>query len=143
MCALEGCQHRLSTTIQEGEVFGPARGDVGEGQGVQIASLCLYAAVGDKVCLQKARLRFIPVLESADRDLVFEEGSCLGSGYPARTALSLGAQEPIRRRCAHREQLAAALLGEVEMSMPHQRFNEGGQKGDQPFGTDLIGGAPC
>jgi hypothetical protein len=24
-----------------------------------------------------------------------------------------------------------------------QRFNEGGQKGDQPFGTDLTGGVPC
>jgi hypothetical protein len=26
------------------------------------------------------------------------------------------------------------------MSMAPQRFNEGGQKGDQPFGTDLIAG---
>ncbi len=51
VCALEGRQHRLSTTIQEGEAFGPAHRDVGEGQGVQIASLGLYAAVGDQVCL--------------------------------------------------------------------------------------------
>jgi hypothetical protein len=28
------------------------------------------------------------------------------------------------------------------MSMPLQRFNESGQKRDQPFGTDLIGCVP-
>jgi hypothetical protein len=55
---------------------------------------------------------------------------------------SSGAQESIRRRGAHREQLASTLLCEVQMPVTLQGFNKGGQKGDEPFGTDLIGGAP-
>jgi len=97
----------------------------------------------DQICFQKARQRFIPALEGADRDLVFEERSCLGSGYPAKTVLSLGTQKPFCCRCAHREQLVPALLAEVEMSMPLECFDKSGQKGHQPFGTDLVGGAPC
>src|SRR5579864_9330712 len=50
-CALEGRQHRLSTAVEERKAFSPACRDVGEGQGVQVASLRLYAAVGDQVCL--------------------------------------------------------------------------------------------
>ena len=36
----------------------------------------------------------------------------------------------------------AALLREVEIPMPLQGFNDGRQKGDEPFGTVLVGGAP-
>jgi hypothetical protein len=55
----------------------------------------------DQVGFQKARLGLIPVLEGADGNLVFEEGSCLGRGKSARAVFSLGAQEPIRRRCTY------------------------------------------
>lgn len=74
---------------------------------------------------------------------MFEQRSRLGGGYPARIVFSSGAQEPIRRCCAHGEQLASTLLREVEVPVPLQRFNEGEQKRDEPFGTDLIGSAPC
>ena len=66
----------------------------------------------------------------------------MGSGYPAKTVLSLGTQKPIYCRCAHREQLVPALLAEVEMSMPLECFDKSGQKGHQPFGTDLVGRLP-
>ena len=142
MRALDGCQNRLPTTVEEREAFSPACRDVGEGQGVEVASLRFSPTMGNQICFQKARLRFTPVLEGADGHLVFEEGSYLGGGYPAWAVFSLSAEETIRRCYAHREQLASALLGEVQMSMPLQRFNESWQKGNEPFGTDLIGGVP-
>ena len=115
---LEDCQHGLPTAVEEREAFSPACCNVRQGEGVQVPSLCFSTAMGDQICFQKARQRFIPALEGADRDLVFEERSCLGSGYPAKTVLSLGTQKPICCRCTHREQLVPALLAEVEMSMP-------------------------
>jgi len=36
--------------------------------------------------------------------------------------------------------LASTLLREVQMPVALQGFNKGGQKGDEPFGTDLISG---
>ncbi len=41
-----------------------------------------------------------------------------------------------------REELAAALLGEVQMPVPLQRLDKGGEERDQPFGADLIGRFP-
>jgi hypothetical protein len=88
LCALEGCQHGLPTAVQEREASGSACRNVGEGQGIQVASLRFYAAMGDQICLRKARLRFVPVLKDTNGNLVFEQRSCLGGGYPARTVSS-------------------------------------------------------
>ncbi len=74
---------------------------------------------------------------------MFEQRSSLGGRFPTRTVFSSGAQKPVRRRCAHREQLASALLREVQMPMLLECFDKSGQKRDQPFGTDLIGCFPC
>jgi hypothetical protein len=38
--------------------------------------------------------------------------------------------------------LVAVLLREVQMSMPFERFDQGRQERDQPFGIDLIGCFP-
>jgi len=51
-------------------------------------------------------------------------------------------EPPIRCGCAHGEQLAAAFLGQVEMLMPLQRFDQRGEKGHEPFGADAVGGVP-
>ncbi len=91
----------------------------------------------------QARLRFIPVLEGADGNLVFEQGSRSSSGYPTRTVFSLRAQEAIRRRGTHAEQLIAARLREMQMSMLLKRFDESGEERDQPLGTHLISRFPC
>jgi hypothetical protein len=95
-----------------------------------------------QVCLQKARLRFIPVLERADRNLLLQQRSCSRGGEAALTQFALGTQEPIRRRWAHGEQLAAALLCEVKVLMPFQRFYQGREKRHEPFGADAVGGVP-
>jgi hypothetical protein len=38
--------------------------------------------------------------------------------------------------------LLSALLREVKMLMPLKRFDEGGEKGDEPFCADAVGGMP-
>jgi hypothetical protein len=38
--------------------------------------------------------------------------------------------------------LAPALLGEVEMLMPFQRFDKRGKKRDEAFSTNPVGGVP-
>ncbi len=58
-----------------------------------------------------------------------------------RSGLAIN-QETIGGGGAHREELAPNLLGELQMPMPLQGVDQGGQERDQPFGTDLIGGAP-
>jgi hypothetical protein len=55
---------------------------------------------------------------------------------------TLGTQEAIGCGCAHGEQLAAALLSKVQMLMPLQRFDQCGEKRDQAFGANPVGGMP-
>ena len=80
--------------------------------------------------------------EGADRDLLLEQGAGSRRGEAALTSFALGTQETIRCRCAHGEQLAPALLSEVEMLMPLQRFDKRGEKRDEAFGADAVGGVP-
>src|ERR1700730_8445726 len=136
-------QHRLPTTVQERETLGPSCGNVGEGQGIQGASLRFSPTVSDQICLQKARLRFIPVLEGRNGNLVFEEGSSWCGGHAVWDLLPRGMEDTIGHRSTLGEQLIAALLAEMQMSMPLKGLDKGGQERDQPFGTDLIGGFPC
>jgi hypothetical protein len=56
--ALEGHQHRLPTALEERKTFDPACRHVRKGQGVPIASPCLYTAVGDQVCLKTSQVAF-------------------------------------------------------------------------------------
>ncbi len=68
----------------------------------------------------------MPVLEGADRNLVFEQGSRSCSRQAVWTLRSRGTQEAISRRGTHGEQLVAALLSEMQMSMPLKCFDESG-----------------
>jgi hypothetical protein len=76
-------------------------------------------------------------------------GICCLSRVPARVVerprwprVRWEREPPIRCGCAHGEQLTPALLGEMEMLMPLQRFDERREKGDEPFGADAVGGVP-
>ena len=79
---------------------------------------------------------------TADRNLLFEERSRSRGGEAAQPQFLMGTQEAIRCRCAHGKQLASALLGEVEMLIPFQGVDQGGQERHQACGTDAIGSIP-
>ena len=55
---------------------------------------------------------------------------------------TVGLENPVGRRRAHREQLLATLLREVQMLMPLQRLHQSGQKRNEPLGTDVVGCRP-
>jgi hypothetical protein len=98
--------------------------------------------VGHQVRFQKAGSGLLPLLEGADRDLLLEQGSGSRRGEASRTSFALGTQEAIRCGHAPGEQLAAALLSDLEMLMPFQRFDKRGEKRDEAFGVDTVGGVP-
>ena len=85
---------------------------------------------------------FVPLLEGADGNLLLQECSRSRGGEAAQPQGALGTQEAIRCRCAHGKELPAALLREVEMLMPFQRIKERGEKGNEAFGADAVGGVP-
>jgi hypothetical protein len=95
-----------------------------------------------EVCFQKAGLGFLPLLERADGNLLFEQRSCSHRREAAQRQCALGPEEAIRRCCAHGKQLPSALFRNVEMFMALKRFNECGEKGDKAFGADAVGGVP-
>ena len=39
--------------------------------------------------------------------------------------------------------MGATLLAQLKMSVPFQRLYQQGQKGNQAFGANVIGGSPC
>ncbi len=100
-CALDGRQNRLPTAVQKREAFGPSRRNVREGQRIQITSLGLYTAMGHQIRFEKSGLRLLPILERADQDLVFQQGSRSCGGDAARTRFSLRTEEVIGGGCAH------------------------------------------
>ncbi len=74
-CLLEGGEDRLRAFRENGKTFRPSRGHIGQGQRVQIASLRVLTTMGDQIRFQKTGPGGIPLLERADRDLLFEQGS--------------------------------------------------------------------
>lgn len=58
------------------------------------------------------------------------------------SAYVVEAQQAIGGRVAHLEQVALTLFAQVQMSMPLQRFYQRGQKGNETFGADMLGGFP-
>src|SRR5258708_3321555 len=141
-CALKGSYDRLLAAMQEGQAFRPASWYVRERQRVQVASLDICATMSHQVCFQKAGSGLLPLLEGADGNLLLEQRSRPCGREATLTSFALGAQEAIRRRRAHGEQLTAAFLREVEMLMPLQRFDQRGEKGNEPFGADAVGSVP-
>src|SRR5205085_6430241 len=100
------------------------------GQG---AALNVGATMSHEVCFQKAGLGFLPLLERADGNLLFEQRSCSRRRKAAQRQCALGPEKAIRRCCAHGKQLPSALFRNVEMFMALKRFNECGEKGDEAF----------
>ena len=92
--------------------------------------------------LQKARAGLLPLREGADRDLLLKQGAGSRCGEAALSQLALGTQEPIRCRRAHGEQQATALLAQVEMLMPLQRFDHRWEKRHEAFRANPVGGVP-
>jgi len=109
-CALEGHQQRLLAAMHEGQTFRPAGCYVGERQREQVAVLDVGATMSYQVRFQKAGSSLLPLFKGADGDLLLEQGSCSRRGGTVLTSFALGTQQPIRRRRAHGEQLATALL---------------------------------
>jgi hypothetical protein len=140
--SLKGSEDRLLAPMQEGQAFRPPSRHIGERQGVQVAALDVGATMGHQVRFQKTGSGLLPLLECTDRNLLLEERSRSRGGKAALTQCALGTQEAISRGCTHGKQLASALLHEVEMLMPLQRFYQGREKGDEAFGADMVGGVP-
>ena len=59
-----------------------------------------------------------------------------------RLGFRLCAQEAISRGHAHREEVVAMLLAQMQMPMPFEGFKKGRQERHQPFGTDVVGRSP-
>src|SRR5205823_13636271 len=55
---------------------------------------------------------------------------------------ALRGQQAIRRRSAHRKEVASTFLCKVGALMPLQGFDERGEIGDESFGADAVGGVP-
>ncbi len=141
-CTLDGSQHRFLTTKQERETFRPPSGYIGEHQRVQIAPLDVGATMSNQICFQKAGSGLIPLLEGADGNLLLQQRSSSCRRDAASTQFAPRGEPPIRRCRAHGKQLFPALLCDLEVLMPFQRFKECGEKGNESFGADAVGGVP-
>ena len=130
------------TSMQEGEAFRPPSRYIGECQRIQVPSLDIGATMGHQVRLQKAGPGLVPLRECADGDLLLEQGASSRRGEATLALFALGTQQAIRCRGAHGKQLASAFLGQVEMLMPLQRFDQRREKRDEAFGADAVGGVP-
>jgi len=139
---LQSGEDRLGAFGAQGEAFCAAGGNIRQGQGGEKATFKLRATMGHQIGFQKARLHVIPLLEGANGDLLFEQGPSLRRRETIPSLHAMPMQQAVRRGRAHREQVAAALLGKTQIPMPLQRLDERRQKRDEAFGADAIGRIP-
>jgi hypothetical protein len=95
-----------------------------------------------QIHLHKTRTSLIPLLKGAHRNPLFEPGASPRGGGTPPAAFSALLQETVCGGRAHRQQLAAAGLTQQQMVRPFQCFDQGGQEGHQPLGTNTIGPMP-
>ena len=86
---LESRQDGLCALGTQRHTFGPSRGNIGEGQGTEKASLGLRPTMGHQICLQKTRFFLVPLLERTDGNLLFEQGSRPGGGNAMNVSSTL------------------------------------------------------
>jgi hypothetical protein len=98
--------------------------------------------VGYQICFEKAGSGLIPLLEGADGDLLLEQGPCSRCGEAPLASFTLRTQQTIRCSGAHAKELVTALIRDLKVLMPLQRFKQGRKKGDEPFSADAIGSVP-
>jgi hypothetical protein len=98
--------------------------------------------MSNHIRFQKTGLRFIPLLEGANGDLLLEQGSGMCRGKTTLAMHARPTQETIGSGGTHREELAATGIGQVKVSMPLQRLKVSREIRHEPFGTDLIGVLP-
>jgi len=92
--------------IFHGACFGPPRGDIGEIQRLDIVTEGTTTVVGHQVDFTEARALIVPVGESLDGDMVFQERSWPGCAATLEPCLRLSlCQQPIERCCTDRQQL--------------------------------------
>ena len=90
------------------------------GKRVEVRAICLGATMGHQVSFKKAWFGFIPILEGANGNLLFQQRSRPSGRDPMPLLLAVRSENPICGRRTHREELHAALLAQVEMSMPQK-----------------------
>src|ERR1019366_1202834 len=126
----------------QGQAFGPASRNIGEGQRGEIASIKVRPTMNDHIRFQKTGLPLIPLLEGANGDLLLEQGSGAGRRKTTLTMHARPTQETISSCGTHREELAATGIGQVKMSMPLQCLDMSRKIRYEPFRTNLIGVLP-
>ena len=98
--------------------------------------------MGDHIRFQETWLFLVPLLEGANGDLLFEQGSRTRRRQTTLTLCARPTQEAIGGRGTHGEELATASVRQVKVSMPLQGLNVGREIRHEPFRTDLIGLLP-
>src|SRR2546421_8149077 len=63
----------LLAFVEQRKAFSPSGSNIGEGQGTQERSVGMGPAMSDQIGFQKTWLDVVPLLERADRDLLFEQ----------------------------------------------------------------------
>jgi len=98
--------------------------------------------MSDHIRFQETWLGLVPLLKGANGDLLFEQGSGTRRRKTTLTVCSRPTQEAIGSRGTHGEELAAARVRQMKVSLPFQRLNVGLEIRHEPFRTDLIGFLP-
>nr|WP_236601640.1 hypothetical protein [Ktedonobacter sp. SOSP1-52] len=140
--ALEGSQDGFSPPIEQGETFCPPGGDIGQRNGIQAATLQSPSTVSNQINLQEAWFGLVLLSVSADRNLLLEQGASFGRRKAMGMRVAVGLQETICGGCAHREELAAVFLAELDMPLLLQFFEHIRQERYQAFRTNPVEGLP-
>jgi hypothetical protein len=111
----EGLQDPFLGFIEEGAEFDPAGRDVGGVQGQTKLPGIPFAAVMDRIDLEKPRFSLVPGVMGTDGDMFFQEFSRFGATYaPGRELFPVVFQGPVNSGEAYRTELVPDSRGNTE-----------------------------
>jgi len=130
--------------VLDGIDFGPSRGDIGQGEGLAIVVEGSTTVMGDEIGLAEAGDLLIPIGESSDGNVVFEQGtrSCQGTAPELSLAFGPG-QKSVNGCCAHMQELFThGGIGDGECPLLLQERKDHADKCRETFAAQTIGECP-
>lgn len=89
---MQGSQHGLASTVEQGQTLHPAGGDIGQREWVEATHLQMSPAVRHQVGFHKAWLRLVPLGKGPDGNLLFEQWTGFGGRDATWVERAMGMQ---------------------------------------------------
>ncbi len=138
----EGLDDGVLAAMHEREVCRPARGDVGEHEGIEEGPFGALPTAGDAIGFHEPGPALRPCGEGTDRHVALDQCARLGRTHPTPLARTRRPQQAIGGRRTQRQQGGTHGIGEVAVAMAFACGDQLREGGHEALPADPMRGQP-